>query len=205
MTSPRQCPIHPAILLIWILFFALALPAGHCKTPTAPAHAWEETELDSDMADPFAAADAAAAQTLAAPPKAASPFHMGGYLEFTTEIGFNKSQDKLSSLRPLIHLEGEYKISHRTRARVTVRGAHEAAYQLTHRGKPGTGDQDDEEWEGELREAYVDTSFADWIHLRAGRQIISPRFACELGSWNPATRFQANESLSAATVRVISA
>ena len=62
--------------------------------------------------------------------------------------------------------------------KVSGRGAHEAAYEITDRENPedlgqGHENQDDEEWEALLWEAHGDVGLTPGIRFKAGRQIIS--------------------------------
>ena len=124
------------------LFATLILCLGLLLGPAwaNDTDSWGDVDAGLDE-DPFAAADAV--DTVAMENGPDSPFHFGGFLEITTEIGFNKDRDRLSSLRPLLHLETEYRINDKTRVKVSARGAHEAAYDLTDRPRPGDQGQDD--------------------------------------------------------------
>ena len=154
------------------LFATLILCLGLLLGPAwaNDTDSWGDVDAGLDE-DPFAAADAVDTVSMERAPD--SPFHFGGFLEITTEIGFNKEQDRLSSLRPLLHLEAEYRFNDKTRVKVSARGAHEAAYDLTDRPTPGDQGQDDAQWEGELWDAFVDAELSPGIRLRAGRQTIA--------------------------------
>ncbi len=170
--KPRPLCMGSSLMALFHLLCLCTAPLLWAGQP--PSLAWDSPMAEElSGADPFAAADAASKTKTAALPVSDSPFHLGGFLEITTEVGFNKDQDKLSSLRPLLSLEMEYRAGDAVRFRISGRGAHEAAYELTDRNTPGHQGQDDEEWEGELWEAYADVAFTDRLRLKAGRQIIS--------------------------------
>jgi|GEM_PF-5139880 len=131
------------------------------------------SDLDEGGDDPFSDADLIPAETKVSADQATSPFHLGGYMEISSDIGFNKSNNKLSSLKPLLSLESEFKPGAAHKLLAGIRASVEASYALTDRTDPGPQSQDDREWELQPWDIYLDSRLSDHFSIRAGNQTIA--------------------------------
>ncbi|WDP84909.1 MAG: hypothetical protein HUN05_06875 [Desulfobacter sp.] len=149
--------------------------SGPKSQETAPAEDDDFDILDPDLEsgdqDPFAAADQAALDSALS--QDLSPFHFGGYLEITSELGFNKPANRLSSLKPLVSLESEYKISQDHKLRADFRAWVETAYAFTAREDPGSWSQDDKKWDVSAWDFFLDSRLNEHFSLRLGNQIVA--------------------------------
>ncbi|WDP91271.1 MAG: hypothetical protein HUN04_16830 [Desulfobacter sp.] len=128
-----------------------------------------EEHFDEDLEDPFSDADLILEEEKTAP----SPFYIGGYAEIGSDIGFNKSKNKLSSIKPVLSIETEYKAGKNNKLTAGFRAGVETAYAMTDREDPGPQSQDDREWEFLPWNIYLDSRLSDHFSLRAGNQIIA--------------------------------
>ena len=129
-------------------------------------------EEDFEALDPFASVDTTVLETPAIP-QDQGPLSVNGFVKLESEYGYNKSDEKLSNLTPQLYIEANYKISDKTRARVSGRGFYDLSHDIMAKDDHHGFRQDDEVYEVELKDAWLDGQVSDRLSYRIGRQIIA--------------------------------
>lgn len=131
-------------------------------------------ELTDDLAadDPFSQIDTAILHDDQAQTKQ-SPFMIGGFVKLETEYGFNKDNEKLSKLKPVLFLETEYKINEQYKIKASGQAYWDASYRIEAKDDTDPARLDDRERQVELKDVYVDGRLGRFFSVRAGRQIVA--------------------------------
>lgn len=101
------------------------------------------------------------------------PFQINGNLRLISEIGYNKSDEKLSVLQPVLFVEAQYKINPAVKLKISGQAFYDLSYDIEAKGRFTETRQDDKPHDIELKDAYIDAQLSDIFSIRAGRQIIA--------------------------------
>lgn len=169
----------PALILILGILTATAVPGIVAAESALEPGQMEQAEddlvgfdTDVDGDDPFDSVDTSVPDDFESG-KPQGPFRIGGYAKLEAEYGYNKSDEKLSVLKPQLFVESEYKLNNAFRVKVSGKTHADLAYNIEARDNHNGFAQDDEEHSIELRDAYVDGQITDTLSIRIGRQIVA--------------------------------
>ncbi|MCP4020640.1 MAG: hypothetical protein GY729_02255 [Desulfobacteraceae bacterium] len=98
---------------------------------------------------------------------------IGGFIKFETEYAFNRDHKKLSKVRPCLFVETFYKINPDLKFKASALGFYDFAYVIESKSEFLDETLDDNEYDIELRDFYLDGKLTDTISLKTGRQIIA--------------------------------
>ncbi|MCD4677918.1 MAG: DUF1302 domain-containing protein [Desulfobacula sp.] len=102
-----------------------------------------------------------------------SAFKIGGFVKIESEYAYNKNDEKLSRLRPLLFIETAYKINENYKVKVAGQAFYDASYDIEAKDKNKDSNLDDEPYGIELKDLYLDGKLGDIFSVRLGRQIIA--------------------------------
>jgi hypothetical protein len=98
---------------------------------------------------------------------------IGGYVKIVSEYAFNKDNEKLSKLKSILFMETEYRISDDYKFKASGLAFYDASYDIEAKDKNNGSNLDDEPYDIELRDLFLDARLNKIFSVRAGRQIIA--------------------------------
>jgi len=118
-------------------------------------------DIDTDISDHVAVENTA------------SNFQIGGFLKFETEYAPNRDHKELSKVRQSLFLESRYRINQDWKFKASAFTFYDFAYLIESRDEFSDETLDDNEYDIEVRDFYLDGKLTDRVSLKAGRQIIA--------------------------------
>jgi len=161
------------VFLFWFLFFPGGTSIAETKTTKTDIIAEEilegfEEGFEDD--DPFSTIDV----DLSGQKSVLSddtPFRIGGFVKLEAEYGFNKKDENLSKLQPVLFIESQYKLNENYRVKLSGQAFYDAAYDIE--AKDRQSNLDDESCDVELKDFYLEGKLGTVFSIRLGRQVIA--------------------------------
>ncbi len=171
----KKADILGVFLLCWFFMipsWAVSADTADVKQETAVTGELEGFTDEFGGKDPFSDIDG----SLPEPEEIQNKedlLRIGGFLKFETEYAYNKKNEKLSKLSPVLFVETEYKLSENFRFKASGQAHYDASYDIEEKDEYKGSNLDDEKKTAELKDVYLDGKLNNIFSVRLGRQIIA--------------------------------
>lgn len=163
-------------ILMALFFWFMLMPADSIAGPAGAKMKAKESlagfEEGFEDTDPFEQMDAGVLKEGNVPIED-NFFSIHGFVKLEAEYAFQKENEKLFQLKPVLFIETEYKINQAYKVKASGQAFYDLSYDIEKKERNKGQNLDDEISAVELKDVYLDGKLGENFSVRLGRQIIA--------------------------------